>query len=41
MTPYDPSSQSNITANNDDPLGDGVIPGLVVRDNGFSLGTAD
>ena len=40
LTPYDPSSHSNITANNDDPIGDGVIPGLVVRSNGFSLGTA-
>ena len=41
LSPYNPSTRSNITANNDDTLGTGVIPGLVIRDNGFDLGTAE
>src|SRR5439155_24315034 len=41
IRPYDPAAHSNINANNDDPLGANVIPGLVVRGNGFSLGTVE
>ena len=41
LSPYNPAAHSNIAANNTDTLGTGVIPGLVIRDNGFSLGTAE
>ncbi|MEO6789835.1 MAG: hypothetical protein ABI187_02615, partial [Ornithinibacter sp.] len=41
LSPYDPTSHSNIARNNDQPLGAGLIPGLVIRDNGFDLGTAE
>ena len=41
IRPYDPATSSNIAKNNDEALGAGVIPGLVVRGNGFSLGTVE
>ncbi|HPV80387.1 MAG TPA: hypothetical protein PLK64_11350, partial [Dermatophilaceae bacterium] len=44
IRPYDPAQASNIAANNiranDEPML-GVIPGLSIRGNGFSLGTAE
>ncbi|MDX5398537.1 MAG: hypothetical protein LPK92_02260, partial [Actinomycetes bacterium] len=41
LRPYDPAASSNITANNDEALGAGVIPGLTVYGDGFKLGTAE
>ncbi|HRA75297.1 MAG TPA: hypothetical protein PLE12_03570, partial [Propionicimonas sp.] len=41
LRPYNPATRSNIDANNDATLAAGLVPGLVVRDNGFSLGTAE
>ncbi|MDQ1553848.1 MAG: large repetitive protein, partial [Microbacteriaceae bacterium] len=41
LRPYDPAASSNISANNDQVIGVGVIPGLTVYGDGFRLGTAE
>ncbi|NMM34939.1 MAG: hypothetical protein HHJ13_13255, partial [Phycicoccus sp.] len=41
LRPYNPALSSNISANNDQTLAAGVIPGLTVYGNGFKLGTAE
>ncbi|HWS34529.1 MAG TPA: hypothetical protein VN408_17540, partial [Actinoplanes sp.] len=41
LRPWDPAASSNITANNTEALGAGIIPGLVIYGNGFALGTAE
>ncbi|MEN0072261.1 MAG: hypothetical protein AAGC63_14885, partial [Propionicimonas sp.] len=41
LRPYNPSTRANLDVGNDASLVTGVIPGLIVRDNGFTLGTAE
>ena len=41
LRPYDPSAGQNVTVADDATLGAGIQPGLVIRGNGFSLGTAE
>ena len=42
LRPYDPTAGQNVDAPSDgSALGAGIVPGLVIRDNGFSLGTAE
>ena len=41
LRPYDPTAKQNVNAAQDDTLAAGVVPGLVIYDNGFKLGTAE